>query len=304
MARGAAPSWTEVRGSWTFPQGALVQRDVSGTTSCYHNFGLTDFTATFSMRLTKSADEVQAETKFMFSNGENPDQPYRIDFIYKLAVCRITARRFVGVAPIDLVEGKEHEVKVRVRGGRLDVTVDALEVYRSFPFGKLTSDGKIGFGTYNGTARFSRVSVQSLEPKQCFVIMPFDEKRNMLYEYVLKPMLQEHRRYEFAFDRADELLTVGQITADITRGIDGADLVIADVTRQDPGGYNPNVFYEIGYSRLVNRRAILLIQRESGKKLELPFDTKDFRHYPYDFSRQGFEDLRRRLDNLVVALLE
>jgi hypothetical protein len=255
------------------------------------------------MKLTHSLDSDWAETKFLFSDGKDPDQPYRIDFIYKKGLCRITAAKKPLVAALlDLVDGQTYAVGIRVHRNFLDIEVDGLSIFRGFQFGK-RSDGRVALGTYNATARFDNITIVPLESKTCFVIMAFDEKRNFLYEYVLRPMLQDHPRFKFEFERADEALTTGRITKDITDAIDRADLVVADVSMQAARGYNPNVFYELGYTHLIKRKAILLVEKAPGQRLELPFDTKDFRHHSYEFSKAGFEELRRHLDRLVVSVV-
>ncbi len=81
---------------------------------------------------------------------------------------------------------------------------------------------------------------------------------------------------------------------EINEWVRDSDVIIADITNR-----NPNVFYELGLAHALKRKAILLIQREEGKDLDIPFDISDFRCHPYEYSSAGFEKLRERLLTLL-----
>jgi len=73
------------------------------------------------------------------------------------------------------------------------------------------------------------------DKKLCFVIMPFREKHEEVYNHVIKPAVEESG-YRCVI--AKEVISSGNITRDIIEHISQADIIVADLT-----GQNPNVFY-------------------------------------------------------------
>lgn len=73
--------------------------------------------------------------------------------------------------------------------------------------------------------------------------------------------------------RVDELQTTDKITDDMLRLITDADLIVGDLTYN-----NPNVFYEVGYAFALDKE-ILLIAKDVE---DLPFDIKDYRTLAYN----------------------
>lgn len=96
--------------------------------------------------------------------------------------------------------------------------------------------------------------------------------------------------------RADEFYSSGLIIEDITRSIQEASLVIAEITPD-----NPNVFYEVGYAHGTAKPTVLLCDK---KREKLPFDIAGFRTIFYDNSIGGksmVEDqLRKHLEGLAT----
>lgn len=132
----------------------------------------------------------------------------------------------------------------------------------------------------------------------CFVVMPFDEKRNFVYEYVIKPALEQHPVFDFEVIRADMLLTAEKITDEINAGIEKADLLVVDISAA-----NMNVYYELGFGHAKERKAILL--RESfPENPPIPFDIKDFRYHPYEFSRDGFKSMKERRTKIITNVMQ
>ena len=91
--------------------------------------------------------------------------------------------------------------------------------------------------------------------KRCFVISPIgnpgtDIRKNadQLYQHIIKPVCE---KCGFAAQRVDEFNTSGSITQEILDALNEYDLVIADLT-----GNNPNVFFEIGYRTNGHKRKI------------------------------------------------
>jgi hypothetical protein len=100
----------------------------------------------------------------------------------------------------------------------------------------------------------------------CFFVTPIgglesqERKRaDNLLQYVLRPSIGATH----SILRADEIEHPGSITADIVRHLCTTDLVVADLTSQ-----NPNVMYEIGIRHSFNLPIIQIAQ--TGERL--PFD--------------------------------
>jgi nucleoside 2-deoxyribosyltransferase len=76
-------------------------------------------------------------------------------------------------------------------------------------------------------------------------------------------------------ERVDEQMFHEGILERIYRQIELADLVVADMT-----GQNPNVFYEVGYAHAKGKLCVLLTQSTE----DIPFDLKHHRHIVYGSS--------------------
>ena len=96
-----------------------------------------------------------------------------------------------------------------------------------------------------------------------------DEKFDFVYEPVLK---------ELNYDpvRADKETTPNSISRDIINRVINSDLILADVTDE-----NPNVFYELAVRNAVKKPVIIMMA--AGQKL--PFDIKDKRAIVLDMTK-------------------
>jgi nucleoside 2-deoxyribosyltransferase len=70
-----------------------------------------------------------------------------------------------------------------------------------------------------------------------------------------------------------DLKTPGSITDQIWHGIRRADVVMVDVTKN-----NPNVFYELGLAHALGKEVIVITQNVA----KVPFDIKTLRLLSYD----------------------
>ena len=124
-----------------------------------------------------------------------------------------------------------------------------------------------------------------------FVLMSFDEHSGPVYSDFLKPVLEGAG---FEVNRADDFESQQNILQDILRGITTSDLIIADLT-----GNNPNVFYELGLAHAL--RIPVILATESIE--EVPFDLRSYRvlEYSRDFNRIG--EARDRLSRYATAFL-
>lgn len=120
-----------------------------------------------------------------------------------------------------------------------------------------------------------------------FVLMPFAEKFNEVYEGVLKPTIEE-----LGYDciRADEIAAPGNINRDIVEMIHRSEFVLADLT-----GSNPNVMYELGLSHAIARVTIIITQDARG----LPFDVSPYRVITYEQSIKGASELKKKLRSWI-----
>jgi len=123
----------------------------------------------------------------------------------------------------------------------------------------------------------------------CFVLMPFAAEFDDIYQLGMKPVLHE---LGFRCERVDEIQHNDSILDRIYRGIQSADIVLADMT-----GKNPNVFYEVGYAHALRKEVIHLTQRSE----DIPFDLKHRNHIVYGTS---ISNLRSRLKPRLEAWLE
>jgi tetratricopeptide (TPR) repeat protein len=107
-----------------------------------------------------------------------------------------------------------------------------------------------------------------------FVVMPFGNKDGIdfdkVYSDYIKPAL-EREGYEVF--RADKELRAGEIRADMFQELLLADLVIADLSID-----NPNVWYELGVRHALRARGIILIQ---STREHQPFDVYTDRKLRY-----------------------
>ena len=103
-----------------------------------------------------------------------------------------------------------------------------------------------------------------------FVLMPFADTYNDIYHYGIKKTINECGYY---CERVDEQTFEGTILSRIYNQIQKADLVISDMTDR-----NPNVFYETGYAHALQKKVILLTQKED----DIPFDLKHYPHVIYN----------------------
>lgn len=129
----------------------------------------------------------------------------------------------------------------------------------------------------------------SQKKPRVFVVMCFDQRLQEIYHMVVQPVLEE-RHIECV--RADEICKLGVVVEQIRDEIANADLVLCDLTFE-----NPNVFYELGIAHAANKKTVLISQTVSA----IPFDVSHYRVIPYADTKQGLLNLRLQL---VKALAE
>ncbi len=114
-----------------------------------------------------------------------------------------------------------------------------------------------------------------------FVLMPFDKAFEDIYRLGIKGAADQFDG--LVAERVDDQIFREGILERIYRQIDLADIIIADMS-----GQNPNVFYEVGYAHAKQKLCILL----TADADDIPFDLKHRRHIIYD---KSIVTLRREL---------
>ncbi|MDR4463066.1 MAG: toll/interleukin-1 receptor domain-containing protein [Nitrospira sp.] len=118
-----------------------------------------------------------------------------------------------------------------------------------------------------------------------FVTMPFGIKKdsrgaeidfNRVYAELIKPALEAAGLDVF---RADEEMRAGEIRKDMFQELLIADLVVADLTLD-----NPNVWYELGVRHALRARGVVLVQ---GPRSSQPFDIYTDRKLRYSVKDHG-----------------
>ena len=187
-----------------------------------------------------------------------------------------------------LQTGTWQSVKLQVRGSQVDLYVNAVKVAStSFTVARaqlgvlLQGDGPV-------TAKGVKLTQQD---RICFVVVQFTDEYNALYTDVIRPPCEA---FGYTVVRGDDFYHSGLIIEDITRSIRESNLVIADVTPN-----NPNVFYEVGFAHGIGKTTILLSDRKRDK---LPFDISGFRTLFYDNSIGGKSAVEERLRKHLEAL--
>jgi hypothetical protein len=101
-------------------------------------------------------------------------------------------------------------------------------------------------------------ALPSNKDKRAFVIMPFGEQRDVLYQWEIAPFLRNggegkgEEEYQCTPERADDIRQIGYIICEkICKKIQEADYIVVDVTFD-----NPNVFYEFGLATALRKRII------------------------------------------------
>lgn len=140
-----------------------------------------------------------------------------------------------------------------------------------------------------------------------FVAMPFGVKKdsqgteidfNRVYAALIKPALEEAGLDVF---RADEEERAGDIRTDMFQELLIADLVVADLTID-----NPNVWYELGVRHALRARGVVLI---CGGRVTTAFDLYTDRKLRYGVKDRGpdattLEQDKKNLADMVKATME
>lgn len=194
--------------------------------------------------------------------------------------------------PNALRPGQVYHVECRVQGSLVTLLSDGVEVAATNLPAALPRS-QVGIwcrGEHDIIIRNFKVST---EPPRAFVVMQFTSPYNELYTEVVRPICSE---LGVRAIRGDETFGPGLIIADVTRQIDEATVVIAEITPS-----NPNVYYELGYAHARSKPTILIADRQLDK---LPFDVSPFRTLFYENSIDGKRRVEEGLRRHLKAVLD
>jgi tetratricopeptide (TPR) repeat protein len=127
---------------------------------------------------------------------------------------------------------------------------------------------------------------------QLFAVMPFKIRAGPRGPFDFDRLHEEigaaARKAGWSYRRADDVVAPGLITEQVFREIIAADLLVAEVSTE-----NPNVFYELGIRHSLAGGGTLLLAQ---KGTDLPFDVAGHRALLYEPDAAGIADLGRRLE--------
>lgn len=115
----------------------------------------------------------------------------------------------------------------------------------------------------------------------CFVIMPFGNATDRVYEKVFKPAISKANLKPV---RGDEIFGHRRIMSDIWDSIRSCRCVLAELT-----GKNSNVLYELGLSHAIGKPVVIVTSDIN----DVPFDLRDIRCIVYDKNQPDWGELLR-----------
>ena len=126
--------------------------------------------------------------------------------------------------------------------------------------------------------------------RRAFVIMPFDDEFDEVYNYLIQAPLLE-AGYDVM--RADNILHQRNILESIIDSIKNSDLIVADLSMS-----NPNVYYELGLAHAYRKDVILIAQ----EIMDIPFDLRSYRIIVYSnqFARmnKALEEFKKFIEDV------
>lgn len=93
----------------------------------------------------------------------------------------------------------------------------------------------------------------------CFAIVPHDHSGARIGDTIARTVRELGMQF---WDPPDDRHSPISITENVIKAITTSDLVIADVSRQ-----NPNVYYEVGYAHALRKTTILIVEEDNDIKI-------------------------------------
>ena len=137
------------------------------------------------------------------------------------------------------------------------------------------------------------------QKKKCFVIMPVSKTKSCstrqwttIFNEMIKPAVLGSR-LGFTCERSKP--RTGNLIKDILNELNGADVVIADLTDT-----NPNVFYELGVRHTLRNRTILIAQDMKC----VPSDLKSYWVIIYKKGLVGLQDFKDKMKDTLREMMK
>ena len=186
----------------------------------------------------------------------------------------------------------EDQLAIDLTGGTKPMSIGAQNASRSLdiPAFYLSVDYDPGTGEpVPGTELLLEMLKRQSQTDEelVFVIMPFGEKFDLVYECIERSVTQAQLKCV----RADKEVFSGIIMDKIRENIARAGIIIAELSEQ-----NPNVFYELGLAHAWNKKVIMITQNIRN----IPFDLKHWRMVICD--RNDINSLKEKLDAELIAM--
>ena len=131
----------------------------------------------------------------------------------------------------------------------------------------------------------------ALNEQMVFVLSPFGDPFDIIYEDHLKPSVASHG---LECMRADDIYDNRPIMEDIWQRINEARLIIAELT-----GRNANVFYETGVAHTVGKEVVLITQSME----DVPFDLRHLRCVVYEYTPRAMATFEANIKNTMSTIL-
>ena len=191
----------------------------------------------------------------------------------------------------NLKSGRVYALSAEFRGSDVTFSIDGVPIASATattPVGRPRQAGLFCKGFHKITVRDFRAEI--VKPR-AFAIMQFTPEYDDVYQDVVKEICGG---YQLNVIRADEVTGPGFVISDIVNQISSAQLIIADISPE-----NPNVYFEVGYALALSKPTILLAR----KGTPLPFDVRGFRVLFYEDSIGGKKKLEQGLREHIAAIL-
>ena len=190
----------------------------------------------------------------------------------------------------NLQPGKRYHVAITLRGSWVLMTVDGVDV-ASVNLPMFLPKSQVGVWCLGSKDIIVRnLNIDPVEG-HVFVVMEFGPPYDALYSEVITKVCSN---LDLKTIRADEVTEAGLVIGQIERDIVESKLIIAEISPP-----NPNVYYEVGYARAINKPTILIAK----KGTKLPFDVMASRTLFYEDSIGGKSQFEESLEKHVTAIL-
>ncbi|GAB1420012.1 hypothetical protein MASR2M15_00860 [Anaerolineales bacterium] len=141
---------------------------------------------------------------------------------------------------------------------------------------------------------FGQPSIRDQFQMDAFMIMPFRDNFEMVYQNVVRPSMAA---LNLIIKRGDDFSSLSNVIInEVWSAIYNCKVVIVETTE-----INANVYYELGIAHTLGKPAILLSQ---GKEVEdFPFDIRHRRFIVYENTIDGAKSLEKQLKAQILSIM-